>query len=85
MRCNNKLFQELSVINGKTEPYGSKGVLRQYHYRSDPELVPGIASIRIITCRCHAWNTILSFYLNLKIKEAVNHPIDGRGYNFKYS
>ena len=48
MRCNNKRFPSLNVINGKKLPYGSKGNLRQYHYRSDPKLGPGIVEIRTI-------------------------------------
>ena len=42
---NNKLSPSLYVINIKSAPYGSKGVLRHYNYRSDPKLVPGIVSI----------------------------------------
>ena len=32
MICNNKLFPSLNVINVKTLPYASKGILRHYHY-----------------------------------------------------
>ena len=35
IRWNNKIF-----------PYGSKGILRHYNYRSYPKLGPGIFSIR---------------------------------------
>ena len=34
---NNKLFLSLNVINGKTLPYESKGVLIHYHYWFDPK------------------------------------------------
>ena len=32
MQCNNKLFPSLNVINGKSSPYGSKGIIRHYNY-----------------------------------------------------
>ena len=48
MIWNNKLFTSLNVINGKTFPYASKGILRHYHYWSDPKLSPGIVAIRRI-------------------------------------
>ena len=38
---NNKCFPSLNVINGNTSPYGSKGILRQYHYCSDTKLGRG--------------------------------------------
>ena len=65
---NNKLFSSLNVINGKTSPYASKGVLRNYHYRYYPKLGPGIVVIRIIPCSCHACTTILSLSWDYKIK-----------------
>ena len=54
MRWNNKLFPSLNFINGKKLPYSSKGILRHYHYRSDPKLSTGIVAIRRIPCSCHA-------------------------------
>ena len=54
MRRNNKLLTSLNVINCKTLPYASKGILRHYHYRSDPKLVPSVFSIRSIPCSCYA-------------------------------
>ena len=51
MRWNNKLFPSLNVINGKPTPYRRKGIIRHYHYRSDPKLGPGIVSIRGIKMR----------------------------------
>ena len=45
MKWNNKRFTSLNVINGKSYTYG---VLRNYHYRSDPKLGLGIVSTRII-------------------------------------
>ena len=47
-RRNNKPFLSLNVLNGKTLPYASKGILRHYHYRSDPKLGPGIVAMIII-------------------------------------
>ena len=82
---NNTLFPSLNVIYGKTSPYGSKGILRYYHYRSNPKLGSGIVAIRIIPFNCHACTTILSLSWDSKIKEAVNQPRYGRVYNFKYS
>ena len=58
MRWNN-IFSSLNVINGKTLLYGSKVIIRHYHYRSDPKLGPGIVAIRRIPCSCHACTTIL--------------------------
>ena len=85
MRRNNKRFPSLNVINGKTSPYASKGILRHYHYRSDTKLGPGIVAIRRISCICHACTTILSLYWDSKTKEAVNQPRYGIVYNYKYS
>ena len=83
IRCNNKLFPSLNVINGKTSPYGNKVILRHYQYRSDPKLIPGIVSIRIIPCSFHDFKTILSLSWDSKIKEGVNQPRYGRLYNCK--
>ena len=47
-------------MNGKKSPYGSKGILRHYHYQSDPKLGQGIFEIRRITCSFHDCKTILS-------------------------
>ena len=46
IRWNNKNFTSLNVINGKTSTYGSKVILRNFHYRPDPKLGPGIVAIR---------------------------------------
>ena len=49
--------QTVSIIkfcNGKSATYGSKGVIRNYHYRSVPKSGPGIVEIRIIPCSCNA-------------------------------
>ena len=48
MIFNNKRFPSLNVIKYKTSPYGSKGVLRNYNYCSDPKLVLRIVVIRKI-------------------------------------
>ena len=85
MIWNNKLIPSLNVINGKTLPYTSKRILRYYHYRSDPKLVPGIFYIRKITFSCHNCTAILSLYWDSKIKEAFNQPRYGIFYNYKYS
>ena len=74
MRQNHKPFQLLNVINGKTSPIGSKGILRHYHYQSDPKLSPGIVAIRIIPFRFHAFKIVLFVYWYSMIKEAVNQP-----------
>ena len=42
---NKKLFPPLNFINGKIFPYARKVILRNYHYWSDPKLVPGIVAI----------------------------------------
>ena len=83
--CNKKLFPSLNVINGKSWPYESKGIIRHNHYWSDRKLGPGIVAIRRIPCSCHACTAILSISWDHKIKEAVNQPRYGRVYNFKYS
>ena len=70
MRCDNKLFSCLNVVNGKTSPYGSKGIIIHYHYWSDPKIGPGIVAIRIFSCICHACTTILSLSWNSKINKA---------------
>ena len=51
-------FPPLNIINGKTSPYGSKVILRHYHYQSDPKLGTGVVEIRIIPCSDHAFTTM---------------------------
>ena len=85
MRWNKKLIPSLNCIDGKSSPYGSKGVLRHYHYWSDPKLGPGVVEIRINTCSCHSCTKILSLPWDSTVREAFNHPIYGRVYNCKYS
>ena len=60
MIWNNKLFTSLNVINGKTYPYGSKGILIYYNYWSDPKLGSVIVEIIIIAFNCHPCTAILS-------------------------
>ena len=83
MICKNKLFPSLNIINGKTFPYASKGILRHYHYRSDPKLSLGIVAIKRIPRSCHACTAILSIFWGSKTKEEVNQPRYGRVYNCK--
>ena len=85
MRCNNNCFPSFHVIKGKILPYGSKEILRNYHYRSDPKLGPGIVAIRRITCSCHAYTSKIYLSWDSKTKDAVNQPRYGRVYNCKYS
>ena len=85
MRWNKKPFLSLNVIKGEILSYGSKEILRYYHYQSDPKLGSGIVAIGRISCNCHVCTTILSLSLYSKIKEAVNMPRYGRVYNCKYS
>ena len=82
---NNKLFPSFNGINGKTLLCASKGILRHNNYRSDPNLGPGIVTIRKIPCSCHACTTILSLSWDYKIKETVNQPRYGIFYDCKYS
>ena len=85
MRCNNRRFPSLNVLNGKTSQYGSKLILRHYRYLSDPKLGLGIVVIRRITCNYYTCTNILSLSWDSKIKEAVDQPRYGRVYSFKYS
>ena len=55
-----QIFPSLNVINGIPSPYGSKEIIRHYHYRSDTKLDPGIVEIRRILCSCNYFTTILS-------------------------
>ena len=85
MIWNNKSFPPLHVVNGKTYPYGRKGIIRHFNHQSDPKLGPGIFTIRRIPCNCHACTTILPLSWDSKIKEEVNWPRYVRVYNCKYS
>ena len=58
----------IKFINGKYSTYESKGIIRHYHYHSDPKLGPGIAVIRKVTCSCQDCTTIPSIYLDSTIK-----------------
>ena len=60
-------------------------ILRNYHYRSDTKLGPGIVAIIRIPRNCHSCTNILYFYWDSNIKEVVNPPKYGRLYNCKYS
>ena len=75
MILNNKRFPSLNVIKRKILPYGSKGILRHYHYCSDPKLGPGMVAIIRIPCSFHACKTISYISWDSIIKEAVNQPI----------
>ena len=83
MQWNNKMFPSLNAINGKPDPYESKGVIRHYHYRSYPILGPEIVETRIITCSVHACTTILYLSWYSTIKEAFNQLRYGRVYNLQ--
>ena len=48
LQWNNKLFPSMNIIDGKSDPYVSKGVIRHYHHRPDPKLVPDIVALIII-------------------------------------
>ena len=84
MIWNNKIFSSLNVNNWKTPPYAIKGILRHYHYWSDPKLGSGIVTTIRIPCICHDWTAILSLSWYSKIKESVNQPRFERVYNYKY-
>ena len=58
-------------------------MIRNYHYRSDPKIGPGIVAIRRIPCNTHACTIILSLSWDSKIKESVNQNRYGRVYNCK--
>ena len=85
MWWNNKLFPSLNIINIKSSPYGSNGILRHYHYGSDPKLGLGIVSIRGIPCSFHAFKTISSLSWDSKIKESCNQPRYGLLYSCNFS
>ena len=82
---NNENFPLLNVINGKTSTFGIMGILRHYHYWSDPKFGPGIVEMRRIPHNFHARTTISSISWDSKIKEAVNQPRYGRVNNFESS
>ena len=78
-------FPSLNVKNGKISPYGSKLVLRNYHYHSYPKLGPCTVAMRKIPCSFHACTTTLSLSWDSKIKEEVNQLRYGQVYNYKDS
>ena len=69
----------------KSDPYGIKDFIRNYHYRSYPKLNPGIVSFRITPCGFHACTKKLSLPWNYKIKDECNYPRYGRVYDWKLS
>ena len=69
MGCNNELLSSLNVIIVKSSPYENKGILRHYHYWSDPKLGLGIVAIRIITFIFHSCMKILYLPWDSKIKK----------------
>ena len=68
----------LNVINGKSSPYGKKGIIIYDNYLSDTKLGPDIVEIIRIPCSCNACTKISSLYWDSKIKEAFNQPRYGR-------
>ena len=62
------MFPSLNHINGKPYPYGRKGVIRHYNYRSYPILGPEFVETKRITCSCHDCTTILSLTWDSTIK-----------------
>ena len=86
MKCiwNNKLFPSLNLINGKTAPYVSKGIIRHHHYKSYLNLGRGVVDIRRITWRFLACKTQSSLPCDTKTKNAYNQPRYGRVYDLKY-
>ena len=76
-----KIVSIIECDNEKTAPYGSKGVLRHYHYRSHLKLGQGAVSVRRIPCGCQACTTQLSLPWNSKIKDACNQAKYERVYD----
>ena len=62
------------LLMAKTYPYGSKGVLRNYHYLLVPKLGPVIVSIIIIPWSWHYCTTQLYLPWDSIIKDAYNQP-----------
>ena len=85
MRWNNKNFTSLNFINGKTSPYGSKGVIKKLPLLVRSKIRPGsfcnYKNSMQLTC-LHRYNISI---LGLKIKVTVNYPRYGIVYNCKYS
>ena len=72
----------MSVI--EENPYGIEGVIRNHHYRSNPKLVKGGFSVRIILCSCRVCQTQISIKWYSKIKYACNNRRSSGVINFKY-
>ena len=68
---NKNNYPSLNVNNGKPSPYGSKGILRHYHYRPDTKFGRGIVSIGTIQWSWHYYTTILSLTWDSTIKERI--------------
>ena len=81
---NNKPFPSLNVINGKSYAYVSKGVLRNYHYRSEIKFVQGVVAIRCMTRSYSAYTTILPLPWDSTTEEAFKQKIYCRVYNCTY-
>ena len=69
---NSRKFPPLNVINGKTPPYGRKGVLRHYQYRDDPNLGQVVVAVRSVLCSLHDYQIQLSIPYVAKIKYSCN-------------
>ena len=74
----------MNAIDVNSAPYRSNGVVRHYHYSSDPKLGPGIVAPRRIPCSSYACITPLSLSWDSKINDACNNPRYGRLYDCKY-
>ena len=62
MIWNNILFLSLNIIKVKIMPYCNKGILKHYHYFSDPKVCTGIVAVRRIPCSCYDCTTISFFF-----------------------
>ena len=84
LRRSNKFFPSSNVINGKTDSYKRKGVLRHCQYRSDTKLGTGVVDLRRIPCNFHHFTTQWYLPWDSKSKGACNQPIYGRVSYCKY-
>ena len=84
IKWNNKTFVPLNIINVKTSPHVSKGILRHHHFLLDTKLGLCVVAMGIIPCKFHPCTTMLYLYWDSNTKGAVNQPRCGILYNCKY-
>ena len=57
--CNKNQLPSLPFFGPHSKPHGLRGFIKNYHFRFDPKLGNSVCEIRLITCACVAFTSML--------------------------